>query len=146
MTHLYKTCIKEFLAPSFLVCRKQLPRPFLSSKEQIQAVTDERNEGIKKQWKGSLETMVQPWIRVLVPPQRIYKTIWYISLSSSTVTKGPIQVEDGNFRLSARMWTPDWVETGWLVIVIAVTPLCYFIISQSEEGQIYSSPLLKFCL
>lgn len=45
MTHLFKTGIKEFLAPSFLVCRKQLPRPFLSSKEQIQTVTDERNEG-----------------------------------------------------------------------------------------------------
>ena len=47
-------------------------------------------------------------------------------------------MEDGNFRLSTRMWTPDWVETGWLMIVILVTLLCYFITKQSEEGQIYT--------
>ena len=39
------------------------------------------------------------WGRVLVPPQRIYNTT---SLSSSAGTKAPIQVEDGNFRLSPK--------------------------------------------
>ena len=43
--------------------------------------------------------MVQPWGRVLVPPQGIYITV---SLTSSAETKSPTQVEDGNFRMSAR--------------------------------------------
>ena len=42
------------------------------------------------------------WIRVLIPPQGINRTIWHISLSSSTGTTVPTQVEDGNFRLSIR--------------------------------------------
>ena len=49
------------------------------------------------------------------------------------------------------MVTSGWaqecgLQTGWLTIVIPVTLLCYFITNQSEEGQIYSSPLLTFCL
>ena len=41
------------------------------------------------QRKGSQETAVQWWGRALVPPQWIYRTIWYVSLSSSTETKAP---------------------------------------------------------
>ena len=84
------------LPPCFLVCRKKLqaPRPFLSTKGQIQTVIREgrecRNKGgaVKKQQ-----------CRVLVPPQGIYITHL---LSSSAGTKAPTQVEDGNFRLSTR--------------------------------------------
>ena len=54
---------------------------------------------MQKQGRSSQETIVQPWDRVLVPPQGIYRTI---SLSSSAGTKVPTQVEDSNFRLSSR--------------------------------------------
>ena len=52
---------------------------------------------MKKQRRSSQETIVQPWGRVLVPPQELY-----ISLNFSIGTKAPTQVKDGNFRLSTR--------------------------------------------
>ena len=66
---------------------------------------------MQKQRKDSQETILQQRSRILVPPQGIYITIWYTSLSSSTGTNPPTpQVEDGNFRLSTSTRTPDWLE------------------------------------
>ena len=42
-------------------------------------------------------SQLQPWGRVLVPPEGIYIML---SLSSSVGTKGPTLVEDGNFKLN----------------------------------------------
>ena len=58
---------------------------------------------MQKHRKDSQQTIVQPWARVLVPPQGIYITI---PLSSSARTKASTQVEDGNFRLSPRFLEP----------------------------------------
>lgn len=46
--------------------------------------------------------------QALVPLQSLFLTIWYISLNSSTGTKTPAQLEDGNFRLSTSTRTPAW--------------------------------------
>ena len=54
---------------------------------------------MQKQRRGSQEIIVQPWGRMLVPPQGIYITI---SLSSSAELRPPTQVEDGNFRLKTK--------------------------------------------
>ena len=48
--------------------------------------------GTQKQRRGSQEKIVQPWGRVLAPPQGIHRTV---SLSSSAGTKAPTKVEDG---------------------------------------------------
>ena len=60
----------------FLFVGKMLqpPRPFPSSKGQIQTVTSQGREWMKKQ-RSSQETRVQWWRRVLAPPQRMYRTI-----------------------------------------------------------------------
>ena len=52
---------------------------------------------MQKQRRSNQETIVQPWGRILVPPEGIHITI---PLSSSVGTKAPTEVEDGNFRLS----------------------------------------------
>ena len=46
--------------------------PTLSSKEQVQEVANQGREGIRRQ-EG--ETIGQPWGRVLVSPQGIYRTV-----------------------------------------------------------------------
>ena len=74
------------------------PQASLSSKGLIHTVANQGGEGMQKQGRNSWEAIVQPWGRVLVPPQGIYMTV---SLSSSAGTKAPTQVEDGNFRLGA---------------------------------------------
>ena len=66
----------------------QPPQSSLSSKEQIQTVANQGREGMKKEWRNGQETIVQPWSRILVPPERIYIT----SLSSSAGTKAPTQM------------------------------------------------------
>ena len=60
----------------------QLSWPSLSSKGQVQTVANQGREGMQRQGKSSQETIVQPWVRVLVPPQGIHITI---SLSSSHI-------------------------------------------------------------
>ena len=66
----------------------QPPQSSPSSKEQIQTVANQGREVMKKEWRNSQETIVQPWSRILVPPERIYIT----SLSSSAGTKAPTQM------------------------------------------------------
>ena len=63
-----------------------ISRPFLSSKAQVQTIVNQEWEGMQRQGRGSQETIVQPWGRVLVQPQGINITI---SLSSSTELKPP---------------------------------------------------------
>ena len=65
---------------------------------QIQTVANQGREGLQKQ-RSSRERKVQPWGRVLVPPQGTHRTL---SSISSIGTKAPTQIEDGNFRLSVR--------------------------------------------
>lgn len=60
---------------------------------------DQGREEMQKSERSSQETIIQPWDRVLVPPQGIYLTK---SLSSAVGTRVPTQVENGNFRLSTR--------------------------------------------
>ena len=52
---------KHFHVPHLLFVEKrfQSPRPSLSSKGQIQAVTNQGSEGMQKQKKNSQETIVQ---------------------------------------------------------------------------------------
>ena len=66
---------------------------------------------MQKQGRSSQETIVQPWVRVLVPPQGIYITI---TLNSSAGNKTPTQVEDVNFRLSTRSLENHPVTSDWL--------------------------------
>ena len=54
---------------------------------------------MQKQGRNSQEKIVQPWGRVLVPPQGMCLTI---PLSYSAGNKAPTQVEDGDFRLNTR--------------------------------------------
>ena len=88
----------------------QPPRPFLSSRRQIQIVTNQGSEGIQKQRRSSQEAIILQWGRVLDPPQGMCIAIGYISLSSSAGAGAPTQVEDGNSRLSTSTWTLDWLE------------------------------------
>ena len=117
----------QILSTSF-----QPPRPSVSTKGQIQTVANQRSEGMQKQSRSSQETIVQ-WLKQDTgSSSRIYITI---SLSSSTGTKAPTLVEDGNYRLRPR--------TGWnqrLRIDIPGTLLCYLTTNQSEESQIPCSP------
>ena len=85
---------KSFCVPHFLFVRNRLqpPWPSLSSKGQVQTVANQGREGMQKQGRNSQETIVQPWGRVLVPPQGTHITI---SLSSSAELK-PHQMEDVN--------------------------------------------------
>lgn len=68
---------RAFPCPAFLACREQVSASwtFLSSKGQIEIVTDERSEGTQKQREGSPETIVQRGGSVRVPPEGIYGTI-----------------------------------------------------------------------
>ena len=67
---------------------------------------------MQKLRRSSQETIVQPWVRVLVPPQGIYITI---PLSSSVGTKTSTQVEDGKHKMPG-------------------TLSCYLTTNQSEES------------
>ena len=79
---------------------------------------------MQKQRKGRQETVVQWWGSVLVPPEGIYLTIWYIALSSSTGTKPPTQVEDGNFRLCTGTWTLGYLKPeGWWLRLLGHHPV-----------------------
>ena len=79
---------KSFLCPPFLVYRKyaslQPSWPSLSSKGQIQTIANQGREGMQKQRRSSQETIAQLWVRVLVPPQGIYITIFLSSLAELT--------------------------------------------------------------
>ena len=61
----------------FLVCREQTPASmtFLSLEGQIQTIANQGREGMQRQGRGSQERIVQPWGRVLLPPQGMYITI-----------------------------------------------------------------------
>ena len=64
----------------FVGNRLQPPCPSLSPKGQIHRTgANQGREGMQRQGRRSQETMVQPWDRVLVPPQGIHRTV---SLSS----------------------------------------------------------------
>ena len=76
-------CVPHFL---FVGNRLQSPWPSRSSKGQIQTVANQGREGMQRQRRSSQETRVQPWGRVLVPPQGIHISV---SLSSSTELKPP---------------------------------------------------------
>ena len=98
---------KPLCVPHFWLVGKRLqpPRPSLSSKGQIPTVANQGREGMQKQRGSSQEAIVQPWGRVLVPPQGLYQYIT-IPLSSSAGTKAPSQAEDGSFQLSTRFLEP----------------------------------------
>ena len=48
---------------------------FPDSKGQIQTVADKEKEGLQRQERSRRETIVQPWGRVLVPPQGTHITV-----------------------------------------------------------------------
>ena len=56
----------------FVGNRFQPPWPSLSPKGQIGTVANQGREGMQRQGRASQETIVQPWGRVLVPPQGIH--------------------------------------------------------------------------
>ena len=68
--------IEAFLCPPFLVGRGRTlgSMTFPDSKGQIQIVANKEREGLQRQERSSQET-VQPWGRVLVPPQRTHITV-----------------------------------------------------------------------
>ena len=68
----------------------QPPWPSLSSKGQVQTVADQGREGMQRQGRSSQDKIVQPWGRVLVPPQGIHVTI---SLSCFADTETPTRWE-----------------------------------------------------
>ena len=80
--------------------------------------------------RSSQETIVQPWGKVLDPPQVKYTRI---SWRSSVGIKAPTQVEDGNFRLSPRFQKYHTVNspptnqkgacTQWRIMKALVTSL-----------------------
>ena len=70
---------------------EQDPVGFLGT-EAFQTVVNQGREGIQRQGRSSQKTIVQPWGRVLVPPQGIHITI---SLGSSAELN-PQQMEDVN--------------------------------------------------
>ena len=58
--------------------RNKLPSASLTFPEfqkEVQTVANQEREGMPRPGRSSLETTVQPWGRVLVPPQRICVTI-----------------------------------------------------------------------
>ena len=78
-----------------------------NSKGQVQAVANQGREGMQKPQRSSLETIVQPWSSVLIPPQIIYITI---SLSSSAELKPPT---NGNQREGPPESVPDPLNTNF---------------------------------
>ena len=60
--------------------------PSLNSKGKIWTGANQGRERMQKQERGSQETILQPWVRVLVPPQGTHVTV---SLSSSAKLKLP---------------------------------------------------------
>ena len=68
---------KPFRVPCSLFVENtfQPPRTSLSPKGQIQTVANQGREGMQRQGRGSQETIVQPWGRVLVLPQGMHITI-----------------------------------------------------------------------
>ena len=70
---------KPFFVPRFLFVGKRLrpPRPSPRSKGQTLAVSNYGREEMQKQRKNTQEIVVQPWGRVLVPPQGMpRKYLW----------------------------------------------------------------------
>ena len=60
----------------------------MSFNEQIQTIINPGKEGILRQGRGSQETVVKSWGRVLVLPQRIHITISLSSFAEAeTATK-----------------------------------------------------------
>ena len=91
-----------FCVPHFLFVGNRLHSASMTFPEFQRAGSNScspGSEGMQKQGRSSQEIIVQPWGRVLVPPQGIYIKI---SLSSSAATKAPTQVEGNNFRLGTR--------------------------------------------
>ena len=93
----------------------------LSSKGQLQTVTNEGKEGIQKQ-EDQLRTNSAP---VKAASWLLFKGGHScMFLSSSTGTKVPTHVEDGNCRLSTSMWIPDWLEPkGWWLRFLECHPI-----------------------
>lgn len=76
----------------FVGNRLQSPRPFLSSKVQIERGAFQEKGGDSETRKEKLRTIMQPWVRVLVPPQGIHVTI-----SFELFTKLNPNIEDVSF-------------------------------------------------
>ena len=57
---------------SFPHCWLQAPWPSLSSKGQIPTIANLEREGMQRQGRGSQETIVQPWGKVLVLPWEVH--------------------------------------------------------------------------
>ena len=80
------TCLQEIV---FI----QPPGPSLSSRGQVQTVFNQERGGDEETREAqSEETRVQPWGRVLVPPQRIHRTV--------------------SFEVFCRYWNPHQVQEG----------------------------------
>ena len=56
--------------------------------EAFQIVANQGREGMQRQGRSSQETIVQPWGRVLVPPQGIHIAISLSSLRTKPSTNG----------------------------------------------------------
>ena len=111
--------------------------PSLSSKGQVQTAMNQGREGMQRQGRGSQETIVQPWGRVLALPQGIHIML---SLSSSAELK-PHQMEEVSYLMKHSSFqrsqfahhhlTPDdlWIEgmrtLQSTLILICNTPLDY---------------------
>ena len=89
----------------------QPPGPSLSSNRWVQTGASQGREGIWRRWKSSQKTMVEPWGRVLDPPQGTRGTE---SLSCFADTETPRWVGEVNCILPTSMQTPDVLESeGW---------------------------------
>ena len=86
----------------------QPPGPSLSSNRWVQTGASQGREGIWRRWKSSQKTMVEPWGRVLDPPQGTRGTV---SLSCFADTETPRWVGEVNCILPTSMQTPDVLES-----------------------------------
>ena len=55
------------------------------SSTQLSNNNHQGREGMEKQWRSSQETIMQPWGRVLIPPQRIHIRVSFSSLQNSNL-------------------------------------------------------------
>ena len=114
-----KTKTKTTLYTYFYFCRKRpwSPNFFWVPKSRLEQSLIRDMRGYRNKGKGQ-ETLVQPWNRVLLPPQGIYTTIWHIYLTCSAGTK----TLPPRGRIVTVCWgqacrqTAGWLEPGgWLL-------------------------------
>ena len=105
--------------------------------ELQRAAANNGREGMQRSRRSSQETIVQPWGRVLVPPQGIYITI---SLSSSTELKPTI---DGRCHLLDETFIIP--ESSWCDSLKDYQNMCWMPDASFEEKCKLTFTLILIC-